>query len=193
MSFRDGTDCQAIIRVTPTPGGAPHRQASLSVRCGSGRNTILVVLSGRIAGAATLILAVIWLSACGIGHAAAPDGIFLPRLADETDTWPAALITGTLVEANGCIFLAPDANGINVPEVLPIWSRQTTAERTFEGTLRVVVDGRFVGQMGDHVSLGGGFVGESRNDVSQAESMMGAAIPEQCRTGGGYWITPGPA
>jgi hypothetical protein len=138
-------------------------------------------------------MAVICLSACGVGHAAAPDGLFLPRLQNQNDTWPAALITGTLVERSGCIFLAADTSATNLPDVLLIWPRGTTAARTPDGRLRIDVGDGAPVQTGDHVSLGGGFIGESKDDVGQAESLMGTAIPEPCRTGGGYWITPGPA
>jgi len=133
------------------------------------------------------------LLSCGVRQAPTPDGVFLPRLQDASDSWPAALITGTLAVSNGCIFLAPDANGSNVPEVLLIWPRGTTAGRTSEGTPLIHVPDRPAIQVGDHVALGGGFVGESRDDVGQAQSLIGTDIPDSCRTGGGYWITPGPA
>jgi hypothetical protein len=138
-------------------------------------------------------MAVALLPACrGIEQAAAPDGVFLPRLQEGTDTYPAALITGTLHETSGCIFLTPDEDGINVPDVLLIWPRGTTAERMSDGTLRIEVPDHPVIQSGDNVALGGGFVGESRGDVGQAQTLIGTDIPDSCRTGGGYWITPGP-
>jgi hypothetical protein len=125
--------------------------------------------------------------ACGESEPNAPDGIYLPTLADEADAWPAALITGTLKESNGCIVI--DDGGRDDP--LLIWAKGTRAERAEDGNLRIVVDDDNVVSTGDHVELGGGLVGEARGEVSHAETLIGSPIPERCRTDGGYWITPG--
>jgi hypothetical protein len=139
------------------------------------------------------LVAVLAASACGSAHPAAPDGVFLPRLAEHHDTWPAALVSGRLVEEDGCVFIAPDHPGSDDASVLVIRPNEAWAERMDDGRLRISVSDDAVVSVGDVVSLGGGLVGEARSDVGQAESMIGEAIPERCRAEGGYWITPGPA
>lgn len=130
-------------------------------------------------------------TACGSPQPAAPEGVFLPRLEDHTDMWPAALIFGELLERDGCIFIHPGYEGGEYLDALLIWPKEATADRSADGTLRIFVEGDLVGAMADHVELGGGFVGGSRGKVDHAESLTGMTIPERCRTGGGYWITPG--
>ena len=76
-------------------------------------------------------------------------------------------------------------------EVLVIWPKGTRAERTDNGRLRVLLNGAMVGEMGDRVELGGGFVGESRDAVANAESLIGGVIADRCRTSGD-WLTLGP-
>jgi hypothetical protein len=122
-----------------------------------------------------------------------PRGVFLPRLAEHHDTWPAALVSGRLVEENGCVFITPDRPGSDHVNVLLIWAKEASAERMDDGRLRISTGDDAAVWVGDVVSLGCGFVGEARSDVGQAESMIGEAIPERCRAEGGYWITPGPA
>jgi hypothetical protein len=125
--------------------------------------------------------------ACADSGPNAPDGIYLPTLADEADAWPAALITGTLKESNGCIVM--DDGGRD--DALLIWAKGTRAERAEDGILRIVIDDDDVFSVGDHVELGGGFVGESRGEISHAETLIGSTILERCRQEAGYWITPG--
>jgi hypothetical protein len=114
--------------------------------------------------------------------ALAPDGIFLPRLTGPQDSWPAALTSGKLVEKHGCVFLMPG-------DVLLIWPNEARADRTSGGALRVTVGGKLVGETGDEVQLGGGFVGESMGAVNQVERLIGEPIPERCHAAGGYWLT----
>jgi hypothetical protein len=132
-----------------------------------------------------LALSALWLPACSSGKAAAPDGVFFPTLTNHEDAWPAALAIGTLAERDGCVFLMPGRR-------LLIWPHEGSVERTGAGALRITVDGKLVGQTGDEVHLGGGYIGEARNDVSFAEGMIGEQIPERCRTDGGYWLTAPP-
>jgi hypothetical protein len=139
------------------------------------------------------LLAVWTASACGSARPAAPEGVFLPRLAEHPDTWPAALVSGRLVEENGCVFITSDQPGSEHANVPVMWPNEASAERTDDGQLRISVGDDAEVSVGDVVSLGGGLVGEARSDVGQAESMIGEAIPERCRAEGGYWITPGPA
>jgi hypothetical protein len=140
-----------------------------------------------------ILIAVIAASACGRAPPAAPEDVFLPRLAEHHDTWPAALVSGRLVEENGCVFITSDQPGSEHANVLVIWPNEASAERTDDGRLRISVGDAADVSVGDVVSLDGGLVGEARSDVRQAESMIGEAIPERCRAEGGYWITPGPA
>ena len=132
------------------------------------------------------------LSACSRAEVA-PEGVFLPTLDHETNASMGALIWGPLFERDGCVFIKAGYEGVVDDEVLLIWPKGARAERTGDGTLRVLLDGATVGEMGDRVELGGGFVGESRDAVANAESLIGAAIPDRCKTSGGYWLTSGPA
>jgi hypothetical protein len=119
--------------------------------------------------------------------------VFLPRLAQHEESWPAALISGRLFEANGCVFITSDDPGSDHANVLLIWPNEATAVRTDDGRLQISIDGDIVGAVGDVVHLGGGYLGETRNRVAQAESLIGGAIPDRCRADGGYWVTPGAA
>jgi hypothetical protein len=140
----------------------------------------------RVRVLATLLgLYALCLPACSGGKAAAPDGVFFPMLTKHEDAWPAAEATGTLAERDGCVFLMPGRR-------LLIWPHEGSVERTDAGALRITVDGKLVGQTGDQAVLGGGYIGESRNDVSFAEGMIGEQIPERCRTDGGYFRTAPP-
>jgi hypothetical protein len=132
------------------------------------------------------LVAVLTASACGSAHPAAPAGVFLPRLAEHHDTWPAALVSGRLVEEDGCAFIAPDQPGSDHASVLVIWPNEASAERMDDGRLRISAGDDAAVSVGDVVSLGGGLVGETPSDVGQAESMIGEAIPERCRAEGGY-------
>jgi hypothetical protein len=130
-------------------------------------------------------------SACG-GHASSeteagsePQGVFFPRLTEHSDTWPAALASGTLAEKEGCVILVPG-------DMLLIWPHEANVERTGSGALRITVGGDLVGQTGDDVQLGGGLLGEAKSAVDQAERLIGEPIPDRCRAGGGYWLTAPP-
>ncbi len=131
------------------------------------------------------------LSACSAE--VAPEGVFFPTLDQGSNASMSALIWGSLFERDGCVFIKAGYEGVVDDEVLLIWPKGARAERTGDGTLRVLLDGAAVGRMGDRVELGGGFVGESRDAVANAESLIGGAIPARCRTSGGYWLTSGPA
>ena len=123
--------------------------------------------------------------ACGWHEKIVPEGVFFPMLTKHNDTWPAGQATGSLAERDGCVFLMPGRR-------LLIWPREGSVERTDAGALRITVDGKLVGQTGDEVVLGGGYISESRDDVSFAESMIGEPIPERCRADGGYFLTAPP-
>jgi hypothetical protein len=126
------------------------------------------------------------LTACGGREAAAPAGVFFPRLTESQDAWPAALSSGTLVEKDGCVLLMPG-------DSLLIWPHEARVERTGSGALRITIGQTLVGQTGDLVQLGGGLLGESKDNVSQAEAMIGEPIPDRCRADGGYWLTAPPS
>ncbi len=132
------------------------------------------------------------LSACSPAEVA-PEGVLFPTLDHESNASQGALIWGPLFERDGCVFIKAGYEGVVDDEVLLIWPKGTRAERTGDGTLRVLLDGALVGEMGDRVELGGGFVGESRGAVANAGSLIGEAIPDRCRTSAGYWLTSGPA
>jgi len=127
--------------------------------------------------------------------------VFFPRLTHHSDTWPGALISGTLAEVNGCVFLIPDGGNIEAPpgalvaKAMPllIWPIEARAKRTNDGTLQILVSNQVVGKIGDRVELGGGLVGESKSDLSEAESLIGTPIPPQCQTPAGYFLTSGRA
>jgi hypothetical protein len=115
----------------------------------------------------------------------APPGVFFPRLTQHSDSWPAALASGTLVEKDGCVVLMPG-------EMLLIWPHEASAERTSAGTLRITVGEDLVGGTGDDVQLGGGLLGESEGAVDHAQDLIGEPIPDRCRASGGYWLTAPP-
>ena len=66
------------------------------------------------------VLPVLLLSACA-SSGASPDDVFLPRLDHDNEAWPAALIWGTLFEADGCVFIRAGYEGVEDPDVLLIW------------------------------------------------------------------------
>jgi hypothetical protein len=132
------------------------------------------------------------LAACSPA-AVSPQGVFFPTLDHESNASMLALIWGRLFERDGCVFIKAGYEGVVDDEVLLIWPQGARAERTSDGTLRVLLDGAAIGEMGERVELGGGFVGESRDAVANAESLIGGKIPDRCRTSGGYWLTSGPA
>jgi hypothetical protein len=145
--------------------------------------------SVRTAGGLWIVLA---LAACASpGAGASVDGVFFPRLDHHADEWPAGLIQGTLFEANGCVFIKSRYVGVPSEQVLLIWPHEASLERGDTGTLQVLLEGAVVGQLGDQVELGGGFMGESRGAVGNAESLIGGEIPDRCRTEGGYFLTSG--
>jgi hypothetical protein len=134
---------------------------------------------------ALALLSVVVLASCATGPAA-PDGVFFPTLTKTQNAWPMALLSGSLVDKDGCVLLMPS-------DVLLIWPHGTSAERTGAGDLRITIGGRLVGNTGDRVDLGGGLLGESKDTTSKAEGMIGEAIPERCRADGGYWLTAPPS
>src|SRR5262245_55221061 len=159
---------------------------------------------GRTIGALTAAAILGCVAGCTRGSTspAAPAGVFFPRLTHHSDTWPLALASGTLIEMNGCVFLAPDEGGssvtppgaaVAIAAPLLIWPTEARAEQPTGGALQILIDDKVVAQVGDRVELGGGYVGESKGDLSQAESLIGGQIPAQCQTPAGYFLTSGPA
>jgi len=94
-----------------------------------------------------------------------------------------ALAHGMFVERDGCIFL--DQSG---GASLVLWPKGSVLQRTADGALQVSTNsGTIVWKMDEPLTLGGGFVGEARNQTKQAETIIGEPIPERCRADHGYW------
>jgi hypothetical protein len=118
---------------------------------------------------ASLVVATCLVVACG---AANP----LPRHRD-LDSYPAALLTATLVRSGDCLYAdAPDGSD----RWLPIWPRSyhLDGDALFDLDMRVAT-------VGDTVPLGGG---EYRAvDEDFLRSLMVNDIPTACRIGQ-YWL-----
>ena len=128
-----------------------------------------------------LLAASVLLAAIVAHEIAAPEGVFLPTLAERHPDWPTTLAVGTLVEQDGCVLLVPSDGSVTDGNLL-IWPHEASAERTTTGDLRITVGGTLVGEAGDEVRLGGGGISES-----QVEELTGESIPGRCR-GYGYWL-----
>jgi hypothetical protein len=105
------------------------------------------------------------------------ENVFVPRLTELEDGWPAALIP-----VRSSIFERMRLHRLGLPRhpterVVLIWPFEKTAQFV-DGGLQILVDGQLVAHIGDRVQLGGGFVDQSRTDVEGAESLIGIAISE---------------
>lgn len=125
------------------------------------------------------------IASCGPERAIAPPGMFFPT-GPRGGAYPAALITGRLAEADGCVFIA-DPYG-RAGSVLPLWPERYRAERDETGRLTVFDGEDLVARVGDDIRFGGGFRGESSEEVGPSEEFIGKPIPERCRADDGYWI-----
>ena len=120
-------------------GEEPHRRWDRPIRMSAG------VL-------ASFLAASLCLAACGgAPGSVAPEGIFFPTVPRQ-DAYPAALITGALLEErSGCLFARAGTE-----RWLLLWPDGYTA-RLAQGRIEVVnEDGTVVGIEGQRLSLGGG-------------------------------------
>jgi hypothetical protein len=119
-----------------------------------------------------------------------PTQVFFPKWTRATNMYLLALAAGTLVERQGCIFLAPD-EPYQGHLMLLIWPNHASLARADDGNLEILFDGHPYGEIGDHIELGGGNLAESRNDVANVEQVIGTAIPDRCRAES-YWSAAPP-
>lgn len=108
----------------------------------------------------------------------------MPTLAEATDTYPSALIEGTLAQRDPCLFLEAEDGST----FLIIWPHGWGISPTTGGE-RAIVDenGRVKHEIGTDVELGGGFVSENRDSTGFPEELIGEPIPDAC-TADGYWL-----
>jgi hypothetical protein len=118
----------------------------------------LAVALGPV-GVAMLSLA-LTLSSCASPGAAAPEGVFLPRLTSAPPRYGAAAIEGTLVEDRGCVeltklYLSADFLPLNPGAIaLVLWPEGSEAKRTDDGGLSVDAPDLPAAVTGQRVFLG---------------------------------------
>jgi len=106
----------------------------------------------------------------------APDGVFFPTTGNM-NSYPSALIEGTLQERDGCVFIESEEN-----LVLVLWPEGFRVERD-GAELRIVGGiGHPEHSTGQPLELGGGSA-----DLPFAQELIGEQIPARCRAAG-YWI-----
>ena len=149
---------------------------------------------------ASLIVAVLGLAVAGVACTGSPDGS-QRRSAPTADDPPASegadreivfpvqdssveqfesLLTGTLVERDGCLYVEPDDSEASV---LPIWPEGFAFEVPEEGGVAVVDEaGAVVATAGEPVSMGGGMF--KKGDASLRPALLRRTKP--CE--GPYWL-----
>ncbi len=111
----------------------------------------------------------------------APAGIFLPTY-EPMDTLPAALLQGTLIEEDGCLWIESDNS-----RWLVLWPDATYA--SVEDDQLVVYSGGDRAVVGARVSAGGGEYGAQ--DEAFVADLIGEAVPAACQQSGLYWLGGG--
>jgi hypothetical protein len=125
--------------------------------------------------ASALILAVA--AACS-QSGSDPAGLFLPTYRPMNSA-PTALLEGTLVEDDGCLWIETD-NGRH----LMLWP-EASSVLDGDGQRAVRNDGD-VAIVGTRVSAGGGEYGTEHYEF--VVELIGRDVPEPCRTSGKYWL-----
>lgn len=150
------------------PGAFPFRPLMLGILDMSSGRATLGVPPGRYA----LTVEATWPEGAmpfyfGIEIVAAgePD-VFFPTW--EMDARPEALVSGTLVERDGCLFAASGDSAS-----LILWERGLAYRG---GT--VVDGGRVLAQVGEPFAGAGGYY--SRSDLGFVEELIGEPVPERC-------------
>lgn len=101
-----------------------------------------------------------------------------------TGAYPAALAFGAITVHNGCLAIQGGGRPTYV-----VWPQGFTLVHRGDRTVLIDPTGREVGEIGDEVSLGGGYI-----PLRHIEDMVIGDIPSECQVGGeGYFITSGPA
>jgi len=121
----------------------------------------------RFVAAFVVVLA----AACGSSTSSLPTHALGP-----TDSAPAGVITGTLTERAGCVFVTGEESPL-----LVVWPRSYVRLGQ-----QIMDDGKPVAQIGELVRLGGGSISY---ELLQRPPLS-ADIPASCRTGI-YWMTTG--
>jgi hypothetical protein len=106
----------------------------------------------------------------------APEGVFFPTTHDM-NAYPTALIEGTLLARDGCVFIESEGQLL-----LVLWPEGFRIERNGK-QLRILGGiGHPERRTGQPVELGGG-----GTEFSFAEELIGEPIPSRCRAAS-YWI-----
>lgn len=120
---------------------------------------------------------VLCVAIAGCAPAVAP-GIFLPTY-QPTDTLPAALLQGNLIEDDGCLWIETDGT-----RWLVLWPDGSYA--TVEDDQLVVYNGGERAVVGTRVSAGGGEYGAQ--DEAAVVELIGDVLPMACRRTRLYWL-----
>lgn len=103
----------------------------------------------------------------------------LPVIAVSTealDAFPAASLTGTVIEQDGCIRVRSDRSPSNY---LPVWQPGHRIQRSGERLEIVDRRGEVVARVGEPIDLGGG-------EWPSAENYLATPLPPACT--GPYWM-----
>jgi hypothetical protein len=149
-----------------------------SKRLRGGRHETIIVLQKveRTTMVRTLVALGMLAGASCSPEAKAPDGVFFPTTRDM-NSYPSALIEGTLQERDGCVFIESQENLL-----LVLWPEGFRVERD-GAQLRIVGGiGHPEPRTGQPLELGGGSA-----DLPFAQELIGEPIPSRCRAAG-YWI-----
>ena len=121
-----------------------------------------------------LLCGVAFLIGCDRGS---NDAVYFPTWpTSEVGATPLALLKGRLVERQSCLFLA-----VGATDYLPLWA--DTFELIAGSPIRVEDESGVVAEVGQTVTLVGGV-----RTRDQAESLIGADIPDRCQTDDAYWL-----
>jgi hypothetical protein len=132
-----------------------------------------------LAGIACFALALVTSSCRGAATNVVSGDVTLIRQSHNGDTYPAALLGGTLAVKDGCVAVRGDDG----PRFV-LWSALADLRSTGDG-LEVVDDGGRAAVVGSQVTIGGGAGGQD-----WAEGLVGE-LPASCSADesyGSYWI-----
>lgn len=115
------------------------------------------------------------LAGCG---SSAPPGIYLPTYG-SMNAMPAALLEGTLVEEDGCLWIEAGDD-----RWLVLWPGGTSVAN--DGGQLVVQSGGAQAVVGTRVSAGGGEYGPG--NYRFVVELIGEEVPSACQQTGLYWL-----
>lgn len=109
---------------------------------------------------------------------AIPAGLYVPTYG-PLNAWPTALLEGTLLEEDGCLWI--ESRDIRW---LVLWPGGSSVVE--EGEQIVVRNGGERAVVGSDVSAGGGEYGPEHYDF--VVGLIGEEVPAACRVAGLYWL-----